>query len=244
MNSSLKEVIKQILAKMPVLKKINPDVYIISLRNKGIQIGDRSVIFDPHDVFIDPSRPYLIEIGNDVQITRGVTILTHDYSWSVLKHVHGEVLGSAGKVRIGNNVFIGMQTTILKGVTIGDNVIIGANSLVSHDIPSNCVAAGNPAKFIMDLDAFYAKRKDAQFREAAEQALQYKARYGSFPPKEEMNEFFWLFEPRERTLNNHFIYQMKRTGNYEQSMKVYRSQEAKFKNYDSFLEAIKDIEDE
>ena len=45
-------------------------------------------------------------------------------------------------MKIGNNVFIGMNTTILKGTTIGDNVIIGAGSVVSKSIPNNCVAVG------------------------------------------------------------------------------------------------------
>lgn len=49
-----------------------------------------------------------------------------------------------GGVSIGDNVFIGMQSTILKGVHIGNNVIIGANSLVNKDVPDNCVVAGNP----------------------------------------------------------------------------------------------------
>ena len=55
---------------------------------------------------------------------------------------------SKGEVVIGNNVWIGDKVTILGSVTIGDNVIIGANSVVTHDIPSNCMAAGIPAKVL------------------------------------------------------------------------------------------------
>ena len=99
-------------------------------------------IFDPTTVFLDHTRPWMIEIGKNVKITRGVTILTHGFDWSVLKGKYGNVLGSCGKVTIGDNCFIGMHSTILKGVTIGDNVIIGANSLVNHDIPSNSVWGG------------------------------------------------------------------------------------------------------
>lgn len=58
---------------------------------------------------------------------------------------------SKGPVIIGKNVWIGDKATILPGVTIGDGVVIGANSVVTHDIPSYCVAAGNPAKVIRDL---------------------------------------------------------------------------------------------
>lgn len=57
----------------------------------------------------------------------------------------------AEPVVIGNNVWIGGSATILPGVTIGDNVVIGAGSVVTHDIPSDCVAAGNPARVIKSL---------------------------------------------------------------------------------------------
>lgn len=61
-------------------------------------------------------------------------------------------LVSKGDIIIGNNVWIGDKATILGGVHIGDNVIIGANSVVTHDIPSNSMAAGMPAKVIKHLE--------------------------------------------------------------------------------------------
>lgn len=61
-------------------------------------------------------------------------------------------LNSKGEIKIGNNVWIGDKVTILGNVTIGDNVIIGANAVVTHDVPSNCVAAGNPAKIVKRLN--------------------------------------------------------------------------------------------
>lgn len=61
-------------------------------------------------------------------------------------------LQSKGEVVIGNNVWIGDKATILAGVHIGDNVIIGANSVVTKDIPSNSVWGGNPAKKIRSLN--------------------------------------------------------------------------------------------
>lgn len=80
-------------------------------------IGDNTVIYSPNYCVIDQTRPWMIEIGNNVSITTGVTILTHGYDWSVFKGMYGDVLGSAGRVKIGDNVFIGMHSTILKGVT-------------------------------------------------------------------------------------------------------------------------------
>lgn len=58
----------------------------------------------------------------------------------------------AEPVTIGDNVWIGGSVTILPGVTIGDNVVIGAGSVVTRDIPSHTVVAGNPARVIKRLD--------------------------------------------------------------------------------------------
>ena len=61
-------------------------------------------------------------------------------------------LVSKGEIIIGNNVWIGDKATILAGVTIGDNVIVGANSVVTKDIPSNTMVAGVPAIIIKSLN--------------------------------------------------------------------------------------------
>lgn len=53
-------------------------------------------------------------------------------------------------------------------MSVGNNVIIGANSLVNRDIPDNCVAVGNPCRFIMNIDEYYEKRKSEQIKEATE----------------------------------------------------------------------------
>ena len=60
-------------------------------------------------------------------------------------------LNSKGPITIGRNVWIGDRVSILGGVTIGDNVIIGAGSIVTHDVPSNCIAVGVPAKIVNKL---------------------------------------------------------------------------------------------
>lgn len=51
-------------------------------------------------------------------------------------------------VRIGNNVWLGARVTVLSGVTIGDNAVVGAGAVVTKDIPSNAIAGGNPARII------------------------------------------------------------------------------------------------
>lgn len=64
-----------------------------------------------------------------------------------------------GRVVIGNNVFIGINTIILPGVEIGDNVIIGAGSIVTKNILSNTVACGVPARALCSIEEYYTKNK-------------------------------------------------------------------------------------
>ena len=206
------------------------------LRRMGMRIGERTTIFNANTVLIDKTRPWLIDIGDDVQITRGVVILTHGYDWSVLKGKYGEVLGSAGKVKIGNNVFVGMNTVILKGVTIGNNVIIGAGSLVNKDIPDNCVAAGNPARVIMSLEDYHEKRIAAQEKEAAELVREYRAVYGRDPDEAALSEFFWLFTGDDGELPPSWEAQMQQVGNRAFSGQVLRERKPKYKNLQEFVD--------
>ena len=72
----------------------------------------------------------MLRIGNNVRITHGVQILTHDYSKSVLETKFGENIGEGAETIIGNNVFIGMESILLMGSHVGNNVIIGAGGVV------------------------------------------------------------------------------------------------------------------
>lgn len=219
-------------------ERADSETYISFLRKAGIRIGKECTIYEPHNTCIDCTRPWMIEIGNQVKITRGVTILTHDYGWSVLNGKYGDVLGSAGKVTIGNNVFIGMQTTILKNVTIGDNCIIGANSLVSSAIPNDCVVVGNPAKIIMSIEEYRKKRLEHQLDEAKQLALEWLKVFGKEPPKEVFREFFWLFDEKckdGKFVNPCFEEIMHLNGNFQKAFNTYSTSKRNFKNYGEFL---------
>lgn len=144
----------------------NEKAYIKYLRDCGVKIGDRCHIGEPRTITIDLTRPYLIEIGNMVRMNKGFTLLTHDFATSVLTNAYGEFLPSAGKVKIGNNVYFAQKCSVMKGVTIGDNCIIGYGSLVTKDIPANSVVAGSPAKVICTLEQYYEKRKEKALKEA------------------------------------------------------------------------------
>ena len=60
-----------------------------------------------------------------------------------------------GKIKIGNNVYIGNNSLIMPGVTIGDNVLVAAGSVVTHSVPDNVVIGGNPAKLLCSLEEYY-----------------------------------------------------------------------------------------
>lgn len=227
--------------------KVNSETYIEHLRSQGMVIGDNCYIYTPTKVVIDETRPWLIEMGNNVLITEGVSILTHGYDWGVFKGLTGDVLGSAGRVKIGSNVFIGIKSIILKDVTIGDNVIIGAGSLINKDVPDNCVVAGNPQRIICTLSDYYAKRKSAQLNEAL---VLYRAwrrnspmgKSGLKPPKSIFREFFWLFEDRQAVnagySDESFEWTMNLRGTYDKSVQRFLETEQPFKNYEIFLEYL------
>lgn len=80
------------------------------------------------------SEPYLVELGNHVHITRGVSFVTHDGGVWVFRENQND-LDVFGKIKIGNNTYIGNNTLILPGVSIGNNCVIGANSVVTKCIP-------------------------------------------------------------------------------------------------------------
>ena len=170
--------IKEFVKKILYGNRYSSETYIKYLKRLGVKIGERTVIFSPRETFIDEQYPWMVEIGNDVQITRGVIILTHSYDWSVVKKKYSRLYGASGNVVIKDNVFIGVNTVILKGVTIGENSIIGAGSVVAKDIPANSVAVGNPAKVIHKIDNNYLKKySDRQEKEAIDLAVGYYNRY-------------------------------------------------------------------
>ena len=125
------------------------------LLDHGMKLGKNSTI---HSGFrIDSGWPWLISIGDDVTIAPSVTILAHDASTNVVKC--GTKLG---RVDIGNNVFIGTHAIILCNTKIGDNVVVGAGSVVTRDLPSNGVYAGIPAVKVASIEEYRKKSEQLQ----------------------------------------------------------------------------------
>ncbi|MGN0503614.1 MAG: acyltransferase [Ruminococcus sp.] len=105
-----------------------------------------------------PGEPFLVEIGDNVTIAAGTSLLTHDNS--VIK-LNIDATDYFGKVKIGDYCFIGIKSIIMPGVELGERTIVGAGSVVTKSFPEgNVVICGNPAKIICTVDDFRNKKRD------------------------------------------------------------------------------------
>lgn len=121
---------------------------------KHIFIGNK-VIINMNCTFVDNNH---IDIGNNVLIASNVQIYTATHSTDVRERMVQDWDGGSGicntlarPVRIEDGAWIGGGAIILPGVTIGENTVIGAGSVVTRSIPANCVAVGNPCRVIRKL---------------------------------------------------------------------------------------------
>ena len=99
-------------------------------------------------VFLDTAP---ITIGNRVYLAPKVSLFTAGHPIDAA--IRGEDLEYGKPIKIGDDVWIGGNATLNPGVTIGNNVVIGSGSVVTHDIPANSVAVGNPCRVIWPITA-------------------------------------------------------------------------------------------
>lgn len=114
-------------------------------RRLGVRLGNECRLIDVEF----SSEPYLVTLGDRVTAT-STRFETHDGGVCVLRERFPE-LDVVKPIKVGNNVFLGYGCIILPGVTIGDNVVIGAHSVVTKDVPANSVFAGVPARFVKTI---------------------------------------------------------------------------------------------
>lgn len=144
--TSLKNLVRRLLF------RLRADYTTEQLIEMGLSVGKNFKRM--HGTILDPSHCWLITIGDNVTLAPRVHILAHDASTC-----HHLGYARIGRVDIANNVFVGADTVVLPGVSIGENSVIGANSTVTKSIPANVVAAGNPAKIICTIDEYIARNK-------------------------------------------------------------------------------------
>ncbi|WP_211829147.1 acyltransferase [Kistimonas asteriae] len=135
-------------------KLASPNKYAKEL---GVTFG-RNCIFNTKQF---GSEPYLISIGDNFYSSSNVQFITHDGSVNVLRNLYKKYANTDlfGKIIIGNNVFLGYGVAVLPNSIIGDNVIVGAGSIVKGTIKSNSVYAGVPAKYKMSIEQYLEKNK-------------------------------------------------------------------------------------
>ncbi len=178
------------------------DAFITFLRDRGIVIGNNVHFRGPQTDCIDISRPALIEIGDNIDFNHNFTLLTHDFSTYVFRNLYNDFVPSSGHVKIGNNIVFGRNVTVLKGVEIGDNCIIGLGSVITKSIPAGSVVVGAPAKVIGTVDEYYKRRKIECVDEALEYGCRLMERYQREPTIEDFTEEWSLFATKEEYNNN------------------------------------------
>ncbi len=205
-------------------------------RKRGIRIGEGCYFLDPKHVTIDTTRPELVEIGDHVFIHRGTIILTHDWASWCFVYSHNEFLPSHGHVKIGNNVWMGENVTILKGVAIGDNVIIGLGSVVTKDIPSNSIAVGVPARVIGSYEDYYEKRKKVYVDECFEYARAILDSGGKLTEDKFYDDYPCFVDGKNYT---EYDYPYSRIFNHKQFEHWKETHKALFNGFDDFVSHIK-----
>ncbi len=205
--------------------------YVEHLRKLGVRVGEQTKFYDPSSNVVDITRPYMISIGNKVKITRGVKILTHGFDWCVLRECYKRPFGSAGRVDIGDNVYIGMDAIILKGVKIGRDSIVAAGSVVTKNVPDCSVVAGNPAKVICTIHELYEKYISREKHEAASEAYSISSQLGRSPKPEDFKEFFYLFIERDPNCFGNIPVQLQ-VGDY---MREFLNSKPEFDSFDDFM---------
>ena len=240
MLTKLKEYIKR---KIIYKSTYNNDTFIEYLRQQGVTVGEYTHFFSPQSVVIDVTRPYLLKIGSRVKITAGVTILTHDYSYSVLRPVFNSIQNEcSGYTIIEDNVFIGMNASIMPGVKIGENSIIAVGAVVTKDVPSNSVVAGCPAKVISSLEDFYKKRKERQIEDAFRLANIIRTELNREPTIQEMGSFYPLFLERKPGILAANSIRTRISGDVEKDViSSFYSTSPIFDGFDDFLEKSKNV---
>lgn len=213
------------------------EAYIQYLRNNGVHIGEKTVVYAPRHTSIDIQKPHLISIGSYCKITTGVIILAHDYSISVARRVFGEFIGGTAPTKIGDNCFLGMNSIILPGSTIGNNCIVGAGSVVGGGFPDNVVIAGNPARVVCTLNEYYQKRKNRWVDDAKRCALEIYHNTGRRPTVEEMRDgFYWLYASRtQESIELHKNFFTLTGDDYEHICKCFLQSKPIYASYEEFL---------
>ncbi len=176
-------------------------------------------------------------IGQNCYMNEHFTLLTHDWVTHVFINAGMNFIPSSGRVVIGNNVSFGQNVMVLKGVKIGDNCFIGANSLVTKDIPANSIAAGSPCKVICTLSDYHKKRELLYENEALEYARSIQERFARRPVVTDFWEEFPLFVSGDKLDDYPELHQIIRNQCGPMYEDYISSHKSKYESFEAFLQA-------
>lgn len=142
-----------------------------------------------------------------------------------------------GVIDMGNNVFIGWDSTIMGPCNIGNNVIIGANSFVKENIPSNQVWAGNPARYICDIGEYLIKKQNLARRSAIERARHIIAINGNVSPQD-MGWFQCFFMDRNAENEKKLRRLPFKGDDIDEMIKSFYENTSIWKGFDEFLNEV------
>ena len=118
-------------------------------RLRGVKIGKH--VFLGGGNILDRVRPDLITIDDYVSLAGGVNILTHSNPTTPLREILGDEYHVLKPVHIKRGAWLALNVVVLPGVTIGENSIVAANSVVMKDVPPYTIVGGAPAKFLKEI---------------------------------------------------------------------------------------------
>lgn len=122
---------------------------------RGVKFSEFTTVFVGENVYFDDMYPELISVGRNVIITEGTKILAHFVDGRCDRTSDAPYQFYKGRVEIGDYVFIGMNVVIAQPVKIGNGALIGANAVVTKDVPENAVMVGVPARQVGTLPAVH-----------------------------------------------------------------------------------------
>ena len=128
-------------------------------KKRGVKMGKGCIIAKSVDF---GSEPYMVTIGDYFYSSDNIKFITHDGAVNVIRNLYKEYKNAdlIHRIKIGNNVFLGVDVVVLPGTIIGNNVIVGAKSVVKGQLKSNSVYAGIPAKYICSIDNYIERNLD------------------------------------------------------------------------------------
>lgn len=213
------------------------EVFVNYLRDKGMTIGQGTRFINPNKSHIDINRASYIKIGKNCCLSYA-SLIAHDYSWYTLLESCNDILpDSGGEIVIGDNCFIGYEALILKNTTIGDNVIIGARSVVKGVVPSNTVWAGVPARQICTVEELFKRKQENKIKDAKYRRDHIINVKGRIPTIEDMGLFACLFLERTEENFQKYISKVEFNGCVNSPMlrNFFFNSQPSFQSFDEFL---------